>query len=104
MVLQSKKKRDSDRNGGDMVRRLSVIAALLLAVTLSTRGFGQSTSATVSGTVEDGTRALIPGVTVTAKNNATGIVSTAVSKTDASPLYLMLQYTIRGIPPDIDNA
>lgn len=61
------------------MRRLSAIAALLLSVTLSTAAFGQSTYATVSGTVEDGSRALIPGVSITATNNATGIVATAVS-------------------------
>src|SRR5262245_43956614 len=54
--------------GEVILRRLSAIAVLLLLATVSTPLFGQSTYATVSGTVEDGTRALIPGVSVTATN------------------------------------
>jgi hypothetical protein len=54
-------------------------AALLLVVSSVTPGFAQSTSAAVSGTIDDGTGALIPGVTVTATNNATGVVTTVLS-------------------------
>ena len=59
------------------MRRCSFFAALLLCVCLSVPTFAQSTYATVSGTVEDTSRALLPGVTVTATNNATGVVSNA---------------------------
>src|SRR5207249_10645771 len=41
--------------------------------------FGQSVYSTISGTVEDATKALIPGVTVTAANTATGIVTMTIS-------------------------
>ena len=54
-------------------------AALLLCLTSVTPALAQSTSATVSGTIDDGTGALIPGVTVTATNNATSVVTTVVS-------------------------
>src|SRR3954469_19569456 len=60
------------------MRRLSLIAALLLPVVF-TNSFAQTTNATLGGTVSDSSRALIPGVTVTATNVATGIVSTAIT-------------------------
>src|SRR5262245_17449510 len=60
------------------MRRLFVVGALLLLV-LSTQAFGQSSNATVSGTVEDTSRAVLPGVTITATNTATGIATTVVS-------------------------
>src|SRR5436190_3218328 len=56
-----------------------VAAAALLSLLISTPAFSQSTVATVSGTIDDGTGALIPGVTVTVTNKATGIVTTALS-------------------------
>ena len=61
------------------MRRLFVAAILLLTFVLSIPAFGQSTYATVSGTVGDASRALIPGVTVTATNNDTGVVTTVIS-------------------------
>src|SRR5207244_506857 len=39
----------------------------------------QSTNATVTGTIADSTGALIPGVSVTATNTATGVITTALS-------------------------
>ena len=44
-----------------------------------TAGFSQSTSATVSGTVADASGAVLPGVSVTATNNGTGVVTTVVT-------------------------
>jgi hypothetical protein len=40
---------------------------------------GQSVYSTISGTIDDATKALIPGVTITATNTGTGVVTTAVS-------------------------
>src|SRR6266700_3918623 len=60
------------------MKRLSVTAALLLSVVF-TNSFAQTTNATLGGTVSDSSKALIPGVTVTATNTGTGIVSTAVT-------------------------
>src|SRR5207244_9008013 len=54
-------------------------AVALLFVSLCIFGFGQSTYGTISGTIEDPTKALIPGVTVTATNVGTGIVATTLS-------------------------
>ena len=59
--------------------RFSFIASALLFTVLCTQAFGQSTNATVSGTAEDSSRAVLPGVTITVTNTATGIVLTAVT-------------------------
>src|SRR5436853_6699938 len=64
--------------------RLWIVAALLLATTAS--AFGQSTS-TFNGRVLDQGDAVLPGVTVTVTNTATGVVRTAV--TNAEGQYLM---------------
>jgi hypothetical protein len=48
-------------------------------VLLSLNAFPQSTSATVGGTVQDKSGAIIPGVTISATNTGTGIVSTSLS-------------------------
>ena len=60
-----------------MARHLWVGA--LIAVFCCGRLHGQSSFATVSGTVADGTGALIPGVTVTATNTGTNVATSAVS-------------------------
>jgi Carboxypeptidase regulatory-like domain/TonB dependent receptor len=55
-------------------------AALLVSVFLvATPVFSQSSNGTISGTVADASGAVVPGVTVTATNNATGVVTTVVS-------------------------
>lgn len=53
------------------------LLTILLCLFLSTMTFAQSTNATLGGTVSDATKALIPGVTVTATNTQTGIINTA---------------------------
>src|SRR5262245_16403684 len=55
------------------------LLAVLLALLLAAPALSQSTNARVSGTIEDSTGALIPGVTVTATNTATGVAATALS-------------------------
>src|SRR5262245_597288 len=60
------------------MRRFPVLA-ILLYVSLSTFSFSQSSNASLSGTVSDAAKALIPGVTVTATNTATGVISTVIS-------------------------
>ena len=52
---------------------------LLFLAALVTPASSQSTNARVSGIVEDSSNALIPGVTVTATNTGTGVVSTNVT-------------------------
>src|SRR5215510_12996834 len=53
--------------------------SVLLLLVLTEVMFAQSSNATVSGTVADSTGAVLPGVTITATNNATGIVTTVIS-------------------------
>src|SRR5919197_2091687 len=60
--------------------------------------FAQTSNATIGGTVSDATGALIPGVTVTATNVATGIVTTAISNEAGAYQFASLQtgtYTMR---------
>src|SRR6266404_9744345 len=62
------------------MRTLRIPAALLTFVFFaSALLFSQSSNGTISGTVADATGALVPGVTVTATNNATGVVTTVQS-------------------------
>src|SRR5919108_1716470 len=62
------------------MRTLRFRAAFLpFVLFLSTALFSQSSNGTISGTVSDATGAVIPGVTVTATNNATGVVTTVIS-------------------------
>src|SRR5262245_21388209 len=53
--------------------------SVLLLLVLTSVMFAQSSNATVSGTVADSTGAVLPGVSVTATNNATGIITTVIS-------------------------
>src|SRR5207247_3848631 len=63
------------------MRTLRIPAALLTFVFFaSALLFSQSSNGTISGTVADATGAVVPGVTVTATNNATGVVTTVQSK------------------------
>src|SRR5438105_4973910 len=61
------------------MRKSIIPTVLLLTILLPTPSFSQSTYARVSGTIEDMTGALLPGVPVAATNNATGVVTAAVS-------------------------
>src|SRR5438876_262232 len=62
------------------MRTIRIPAALFAFVFFaSTALFSQSSNGTISGTAADATGAVVPGVTVTATNNATGIVTTVLS-------------------------
>src|SRR5436190_23220391 len=54
-------------------------AVLLLCFVFFANAFAQTTNATLGGTVSDASKALIPGVMVTATNTQTGIVSTTIT-------------------------
>src|SRR5438094_2771741 len=56
----------------------SLVTCLLL-LSLSSYVFGQSSNASLSGTVSDASNALIPGVNITATNTDTGVVSTGLT-------------------------
>ncbi len=58
----------------------ALTAALLFLILIAPMpAFTQSGVARISGTIDDATGAVLPGVTVTATNNATGIVRTVLS-------------------------
>jgi Carboxypeptidase regulatory-like domain len=59
------------------MRRLFIPVVGLLF--LCTQTFGQSSNASLSGTVSDAAKALIPGVNITATNTATGVVNTGLT-------------------------
>jgi outer membrane receptor protein involved in Fe transport len=65
------------------LRALFAFALVLCA----SDAFAQADRATLTGVVKDATNALIPGATVTARNTATDVTSTAI--TDASGAYLI---------------
>ena len=62
--------------------RKAVLSALVFSLALPALAFGQRTTATVRGTIRDATQAVMPGVTVTATNEDTGLVR-AVTTNDA---------------------
>ena len=59
-----------------MIRKFSLVAGVWLA--LSSVALGQVNSS-ISGTVADTSKALIPGVAITAVNTDTGVESKAIS-------------------------
>jgi len=72
-------------------------AAAALCFVLSTYTFAQTSNATLGGTVSDATGALIPGVTITATNTGTGIVTTVLSNEAGAYQFASLQtgaYTV----------
>ena len=84
-------------NGWGVRRSLTSLLLVAFAVFLAPPfSFGQIVNASLSGTVTDASGAVIPGVTVSATNDATGVVSK--STTDASGAY-----TLPSLPPGTYN-
>src|SRR5437762_1772947 len=75
----------------DKVKRFLVPTALLLCLVLSSYSFAQTANATLGGTVSDASRALIPGVTITATNTGTGIITSVVSNEAGAYQFASLQ-------------
>jgi len=71
------------------MKRLS--AAILFFCVLSSNAFSQSTYATLGGTVQDVSGAFIPGVSITATNTGTGIVTTFISNDAGAYQFASLQ-------------
>src|SRR4051812_19699392 len=57
----------------------TILWMFVLCLFVSTNSFGQANNATLTGTAADATGAVLPGVSVTATNNATGIVTTVIT-------------------------
>ncbi len=62
-----------------MGKKPCIMAVSLLLFMLCPAAFGQSVYSTISGTIEDATKALIPGVSITATNTGTGVLTTTLS-------------------------
>jgi hypothetical protein len=71
------------------MKRFATVAFFLLC--LCSAVVAQTTNATLGGTVSDATKALIPGVTVTATNTGTGVVSSSVTNEAGSYNFPSLQ-------------
>ena len=65
--------------------RFRNIALVFLMLALAMPAFAQEQRASIEGVVKDTSGAVLPGVTVEAKNEATGVVVSAV--TDANGVY-----------------
>ena len=65
---------------------------IAVSVCLVTNSFGQVNNATLTGSVTDSTGAVLPGVSVTATNMATGVVSTVLTNESGA-------YTIPSVLP-----
>src|SRR5436190_18151359 len=74
-----------------MRKLMSATVMLLLCFVPSISTFAQTSNATLGGTVSDASGALIPGVTVTATNTATGIVSAVLSNEAGAYQFASLQ-------------
>ena len=61
------------------MRKVVLAAALGLVLLLPATLFAQRTTASIRGTVRDATQAVLPGVTVTATNEDTGLVRSVVT-------------------------
>jgi hypothetical protein len=55
------------------------LLTILLCLLVSANVFGQANNATLTGTVADVTGAVLPGVMITATNNATGVMVTTIT-------------------------
>src|SRR2546425_10422220 len=84
----------------EIMKRLFVAGVLLWSV-LVANTFAQTTNATLGGTVSDATRALIPGVTITATNTQTGIVTTVVTNETGAYQFASLQTGIYKVTAEL---
>src|SRR2546427_7579467 len=78
-------------------------AGFLASFVLFTNAFAQTTNATLGGTVADSTRALIPGVTVTATNTQTGIVNTTLTNETGAYQFASLQTGIYKVTAELSG-
>ena len=81
----------SDPKGGNEMRRLIFTSILIAYFANLSVASAQSTNATVGGTVTDPSMALIPGVEVSVRNVATGIVNTTTTNEAGAYQFASLQ-------------
>src|SRR2546423_971214 len=73
------------------MNKLTLAVWILLVCALAPWLAAQTNNATLGGTVTDSSAALIPGVTITARNIDTGIVTTVVSNETGAYQFAALQ-------------
>ena len=74
------------------MKRIPFAAALLVFLLAGSYLFGQTVNSQVGGSVQDPSKALIPGATITLTNNGTGVTSTTVSNEAGA-------YSFPSVPP-----
>jgi hypothetical protein len=75
-----------------VVYLFALAAIILLGCAIDSSAFGQAINAILTGTVVDTTGAVLPGVTITATNNATAVASTFLTNEAGA-------YTIQALIP-----
>src|SRR3989475_6402651 len=75
----------------EIMKKLLMTAGMFLCLVLASHTFAQTSNATLGGTASDATGALIPGVTITATNTATGSVNTALTNEAGAYQFASLQ-------------
>ena len=73
------------------MKRIAFAGWILMICAVSTALFAQTNYATLGGTVSDASGALIPGVTITARNVDTGIVTVVISNETGAYQFAALQ-------------
>ena len=71
-----------------------VVVAAISCSLFANFGLSQSSNATLSGTVSDSAKALIPGVTISATNTDTAVVTTGITNESGT-------YSISGLLPGV---
>jgi len=77
------------------------IAVVAIGLFGSLIGFGQSINSSIGGTVQDPSGALVPGVTIKATNNATGVVASTLSNESGAYQFPSLQPGAYDISADL---
>src|SRR5437870_100352 len=85
--------------GGHMTKHATL--AIFVSLAICANVFAQTSNATLGGTISDSTSALIPGVTITATNTQTGIVSTVVSNEAGAYQFASLQTGISKVTAEL---
>src|ERR1700752_398407 len=89
------------------MRKFVLPAAIAISLALPALALAQRTTATVRGTVRDATQGLLPGVTVTATNQDTGLVRSVVTNESgvySAPDLPVGRYTIEAELPSFKKA
>jgi hypothetical protein len=76
------------------MRRCLILTLVLFPLVISIQAFGQSSNSTISGTITDASGGVLPGVSVTATNTGTNVVTMVTSNSAGV-------YSFLSIPPGV---